>query len=84
MPSHVVATPRMQAATIAVRRLRVRRTAVAAGPMSSAVERIDPMAMDERPTETASASMNSRPTMRRLIPRAEASSGLTELKSSGR
>jgi hypothetical protein len=33
--------------------------------MSSAVERIDPMAMDDRPTETARASMNRRPTVAR-------------------
>ena len=37
--------------TIAERRLRVRRSAVAAGPMSSAVERIEPMAMEDRPTD---------------------------------
>ena len=42
------------------------------------------MAIDDRPTETARASMNNKPTVRRLIPRAEASSGLTELRNSGR
>ena len=84
MPSQVVEMPRPQAITIAVRRLRVTRRAVAAGPMSRAVERIDPTAMDDRPTETARESMNSRPTMRRLMPRAEASSALTELRKRGR
>ena len=84
MPSHVVVTPEDAGGRHGVRRFRVRRSAVAAGPMSSAVERIDPMAMDDRPTETARASMNSRPTTRRLMPRAEASSALTELRSSGR
>ena len=76
--------PRMQAANIARGMVRVTRRAVAAGPIRSAVERIDPMAREDRPTETARASMNSSPTLRRPMPRAEASSGLTELRSSGR
>ncbi len=67
-----------------MRKLRVTRRAVAAGPMSNAVERIDPMAIDDRPTATAMASMNTRPTARMRIPRAAASSLETELSSSGR
>ena len=42
------------------------------------------MAIEDRPTDTARASMNSRPTRRRPMPRADASSGLTELRSRGR
>ena len=42
------------------------------------------MAMEDRPTDTARASMNSRPMRRRPMPRADASSGLSELRSSGR
>ena len=69
MPSRVVATPRTQAATMAPRTiLRVTRSAVAAGPMSRAVDRIDPMAMEDRPTATAMANMNSRPTQRTADP----------------
>ena len=41
---------------------RVSRSAVAAGPMRRAVERIEPMAIDDRPTATAIVNMNSRPT----------------------
>ena len=52
--------------------------------MSSAVERIDPTAIDERPTDTAMATMNSPPTPRRLMPRARVSSALRELSSNGR
>jgi hypothetical protein len=52
--------------------------------MSSAVERIEPMAMELRPTDTASASMNNSPTRRRPMPLAAASSALeNELSSRG-
>ena len=63
---------------------RVNRNAVAAGPISSAVERMAPMASAERPTATARATMNSEPTTRTGTPRAAAASGLSELSSSGR
>ena len=62
----------------------VSRSAVAAGPMSRAVERIEPMAIDERPTATAMATMNARPTHRVRIPRADASSGESDPSKSGR
>jgi hypothetical protein len=84
MPTNVATMPSAQAATIAVPIVLVTRSAVAAGPMSSAVERMVPMAMEDRPTDTARASMNSRPMRRRPMLRAEASSGLRELRSSGR
>ena len=48
------------------------------------MERIEPMAIEERPTATASESMNKRPTWRLRMPRAPARSGLIELNSSGR
>ena len=62
----------------------VSRSALAAGPISSAVERMAPMASAERPTATARATMNSEPTSRTRTPRAAAASGLSELRSRGR
>ena len=59
-------------------------SALAAGPMSKAVERMAPMASDDRPTAAARATMNSEPTSRTRTPRAAAASGLSELRSSGR
>ena len=70
--------------TSALPRLLVNRSDVAAGPMSSAVERIEPMAIDDSPTAIAIASMNKMPTSRVRMPRAAARSGLIELNSSGR
>ena len=49
----------------------------AAGPISSAVDRIAPTASDDRPTARARASMYSRPTSRTGTPRAAAMSALT-------
>ena len=43
-------TPRTPASDDRLTEVRVIRSAVAAGPMSSAVERIEPMAIDDRPT----------------------------------
>ena len=63
---------------------RVSRNALAAGPMSKAVERMAPMASAERPTATARATMNREPTSRSGTPRAAAASGLNELRSKGR
>ena len=84
MPRAVVTTPSPHASARAMRRLDVSRTAAAAGPMSSAVDRMEPTAIEESPTDTAIAIMKSCPTRRRFTPRARASSALTELISSGR
>ena len=84
MPSQVVATPSAQARTIAARTAPRQAQRGGGGPISSAVERMDPMAIDESPTATASASMNSKPMMRDRMPATAAISGLAELSSSGR
>ena len=64
-------------------RLVIRRAA-AAGPMSSAVDRIAPMVMADSDTAMARAARKAIPTRRVATPWARASSSLTELSSSGR
>ena len=60
-PNHVATTPITLDHTNAAGRLLVSRSDVAAGPMSSAVESIEPMAIDESATAIASARMKRRP-----------------------
>ena len=57
---------------------------MAAGPTSSAVDRIAPIVTAESATASAIASRYRLPITRTGIPRAAASSGLTETSSSGR
>jgi hypothetical protein len=57
---------------------------VAAGPISSAVDKIAPVVSDDSPTAMASATMYATPTRRTGTPRAAAMSGLTVASSSGR
>ena len=84
MPSQVAATP-MPAATAAARTgPLVTRSAVAAGPISSAVLSTAPMTTADSATETASAIRKAAPTARTGTPRAAARSGLSELSSSTR
>ena len=84
MPSQVAAIPMAAAIAIARPGLLVRRSAVAAGPISSAVPRIAPMLSAASATATASARRYVAPITRTRIPRAAASSGLRELSSNGR
>ena len=60
------------------------RSAVAAGPTSSAVLSTAPMITADSATDTASAIRNAAPTARTGTPRAAAMSGLSELSSSTR
>ena len=60
---------------------RVSRRAVAAGPMSSAVESTEPMVTAESDTVSASTRRYTRPTDRTEMPRAAAISGLIEESS---
>ena len=62
----------------------VSRSAVAAGPMSSAVLRMAPMVSADSDTASAIATRHSTPVRRTGIPRTVARSLLTELSSSGR
>ena len=57
MPSQVAPTPIRHAAATAQPTLVVRRSAVAAGPISRAVDKMAPTASDDRPTARARASM---------------------------
>src|SRR5438477_419773 len=84
MPSQVAATP-MPAATAAARTgPLVTRSAVAAGPISSAVLSTAPMITADSATETASAIRKAAPTARTGTPRAAARSGLSDLSRSTR
>ncbi len=84
MPSQVTATA-ISAEVIAARPgRRVIRSAVAAGPTSSAVARMVPMVSADSETASAMAIRQANPTSRTGMPRAAARSGLTELSSSGR
>src|ERR1700733_5344295 len=75
----------MTAAKAAARPGRlVRRSAVAAGPMSSAVDRIAPIVTADSDTATASAARYPMPTRRTRTPCAVARSELIELRISGR
>jgi len=58
-------------------------SALAGGPISRAVERIEPMAIAESPTAAASMTMKAIPTIRRRTPRAAASSRLIEPSRAG-
>src|SRR5438105_11495829 len=58
------------------------RSAVAAGPMSSAVLSTAPMTMADSATDTPSAIRKAAPTARTGTPRAAAMSGLSEVSSS--
>ncbi len=84
MPSQVTATPIRAAATVARPGLRVIRRAMAAGPTSSAVDRMVPTVSADSDTASAMASRQASPTARTRMPRAAARSALTELSSSGR
>ena len=64
MPSHVAPTPMAAATTMAVPVRLVRRSAVAAGPMSSAVDKMAPMVMAESDTASARATRKPTPTSR--------------------
>src|ERR1022692_99505 len=84
MPSQVATSPMIAAQIIARPGLLVRRSAVAAGPTSSAVLRIAPMVSADSATARAIATRHSAPTRRTGTPRTKARSGLTELSSNGR
>src|SRR5579875_2140915 len=84
MPAHTAASPIRAASTVARSGWAVSASAIAAGPTISAVERIAPMVIAARATASASAPRYSAPSRRTGRPRAAASSGLSEAKSSGR
>ena len=84
MPSQVIAVPISAAAAIARPGLLATRSAVAAGPISSAVLSTAPMTTADSDTATASAARYAIPTARTGTPRAAASSGLSEVSSSTR
>ncbi len=84
MPSQTASTPMPAAVTIARTGPLTSRSAVAAGPTSSAVLSTAPMITAESATDTASAIRKSAPTARTGTPRASAMSGLSELSSSTR
>src|SRR5580693_3368385 len=84
MPIHVAASPVAAATAIALAGLFDTRSAVAAGPISSAVDNIAPMATADSDTEMASAIRYAAPTRRTLTPRALATSGDSEVSSSTR
>src|ERR1700761_5159371 len=81
MPIQVTATPITAAVNMARTGLLAMRSAVAAGPISSAVLSTAPMATEDRDTEMASATRYAAPTARTGTPRAAAMSGLSELSS---
>ena len=62
----------------------VSRSPIAAGPISSAVDRMVPMVMADRATAMEIATRTRRPTSRTLIPRTAARSAAIELSSNGR
>src|ERR1700733_3996997 len=84
MPIQMASTPDPAAVIIALTGLLARRSAVAAGPTSSAVLSTAPMITADSATDTASAIRKSAPTARTGTPRASAMSGLSELSSSTR
>ena len=84
MPIQMAATPMPAAAAVARTGPLATRSAVAAGPMSSAVLSTEPMITADSATDTASAIRKAAPTARTGTPRAAAMSGLSELSSSTR
>ena len=81
MPIQTASTPRTAAVTTALIGLLASRSAVAAGPMSSAVLSTAPMITADSATETARAMRKAAPTARTGTPRAAAMSELSELSS---
>ena len=77
-------TPTSPAVRIARPGRRVRLSAVAAGPTSSAVDRIAPIVTAESATARAIASRYRPPITRTGSLLADASSGLTDASSRGR
>src|ERR1700722_139939 len=84
MPIQVAATASTADRIVAVPGLRVIRSAVAAGPTSSAVDRMVPMVSADSDTASAMAIRQASPTSRTGMPRAAARSALTEDSTSGR
>ncbi len=84
MPPQVAPRPITIASRIARPGWRARRSAVAAGPISRAVERMAPIVMAESVTARDSTSRCSSPINRTGTPRTAARSGLSELSSKGR
>src|SRR5215472_12980064 len=84
MPSHVAATAISPASAVAQPGRLVSRKAVAAGPTSSAVDKIVPIVSADNATASAIAMRHAKPTSRTGMPRATARSEFTELSNSGR
>ena len=84
MPSHVEIIPRPMAKNVAAAIDLATRSAVAAGPISKAVESIEPMAIDDSPTDTARQNINKTPTILTRTPCDEAISLEREVSSNGR
>src|SRR5215469_5097209 len=84
MPSQVAVSPVTAATAIALTGLFATRSAVAAGPISNAVDSTAPIATADSDTETASAVRYTAPIRRTLTPRARARSGDSEVSSSTR
>ena len=84
MPPQVVASPISAASAIALTGRRATRNAAAAGPISSAVDRIAPTVIAESATASASATEWVSATARTRMPWARARSAESVLTSSGR